>query len=328
MHPAPVAVRREHVAEQVGPPGLVVDAAHHGVLDRDPALGLLGVVPRRLDRLGDGEAGVDRDQLVAQLVVRRVQAQRQGDRDALVGQLRDPGHQADGGDGDAARGHAEAVGRRVGQPAYGADHGLVVGHRLAHAHEHHVGDPARTAGDLVARQRAGAGDDLLDDLGGGHVALEAALSGGAERAGHAAAGLARDAHRDPARVAHQHRLDQRAVEELPEGLAGGAAVGLEGAQRCHQLGEQRGDQLLALDCGQVGHGCRVVDQSAEVVGAELLGPEARETEVDEVRLALVRSEVRQVLRRLLAAARLGEDEGELLRLGRLCGLGHQLNGRG
>ena len=82
------------------------------------------------------------------------------------------------------------VGRRLGEPAYGADHGLVVGQRLAHAHEHDVGDAARTARDLVAGEGPGAGHDLLDDLGGGHVALQAALAGRAERARHAAPGLA------------------------------------------------------------------------------------------------------------------------------------------
>ena len=55
-----------------------------------------GVVPGRLDGLGDRAAGVDRHQLVAQLVVGRVQAQRERDRDALVGELVDPRHQADG----------------------------------------------------------------------------------------------------------------------------------------------------------------------------------------------------------------------------------------
>ena len=39
VHPAPVTVGVEDVAEQVGPPGLVVDPAHHGVLDRDPTFG-------------------------------------------------------------------------------------------------------------------------------------------------------------------------------------------------------------------------------------------------------------------------------------------------
>ena len=79
--------RAEDVAEQVGAPGLVVDAAHHGVLDRDAALGDPGVVPGRVDGLVDRPAGVDRHQLVAQLVVGRVQRQRQRHRDALVGEL-------------------------------------------------------------------------------------------------------------------------------------------------------------------------------------------------------------------------------------------------
>ena len=116
---------------------------------------------------------------------------------------------------------------------------------------------------------------LLDDLGGGHVALEPALAGGAERAGHAAAGLAGDAHGDPVGVAHQHRLDERAVEQLPQGLAGGAAVGLQGAQRRHQRRQQRRDQLVALAGRQVGHLGRVVDQPGEVVRGELLGAERR-----------------------------------------------------
>ena len=81
------------------------------------------------------------------------------------------------------------------EAAYGADDRLVVGERLPHAHEHDVRDPARAAGDLAAGHRPGAGDDLLDDLGGRHVALQPALAGGAERAGHAAPGLARDADR-------------------------------------------------------------------------------------------------------------------------------------
>src|SRR4051794_6363468 len=45
VHPAPVAASEQHVGEQVGAPRLVVDAAHHGVLDRDAALGDAGIVP-------------------------------------------------------------------------------------------------------------------------------------------------------------------------------------------------------------------------------------------------------------------------------------------
>ena len=211
-------------------------------------------------------------------------------------------------------------GRGLGEPADRADHGLVVGHRLAHAHEDHVGDPAGTARHLVARERAGAGDDLLDDLGGRHVALQAALAGGAERAGHAAAGLAGDAHGDPARVAHQHRLDQRAVEEPPQGLAGGALVGLERAQRRHQRRQQRRHQLVALRGREVGHLRRVVDQAREVVGRELLGAEPRQPQLGGERGPLVGREVGEVARRLLAAPRLVEDERQRRHAGR-CGVG-------
>ncbi len=227
-----------------------------------------------------------------------------------VGELVDPRDQADGADGDAAGGHAEPVGSRVGEAAYGTDDGLVVGHRLAHAHEHHVGDATRSARDLVAGQRACSGDDLLDDLGGGHVALESALAGRAERAGHAAPRLAGDAHGDPVGVAHQHRLDERSVEELPQRLAGGAAVGLEGAQRRHQLRQQPLDQLGALSRRQVGHLPGVVDEAGEVVGRELLRAEARQPELLEPRLALGRRQVGEVTRRLAAPLGLLEDEGK------------------
>ena len=220
------------------------------------------------------------------------------------------GTRPDGRDRDAARGHAQAVGGRVGEPSYGADDRLVVGHRLAHAHEDHVVHAAGAAGDLVAGQRPGAGDDLLDDLGGGHVALQAALAGGAERAGHAAAGLRGDAHRHAVGVAHQHRLDQRTVEELPQRLAGGALVGLHRAQRRHQRRQQRLDEPLALGGRQVGHLGRVVDEPGEVVRGQLLGPEPGQTGLGDQRLALGGGEVGEVPRRLLAAARLVEHQGQ------------------
>ena len=220
------------------------------------------------------------------------------------------GHQPDRGDGDPAGGHAEPVGCRVGEAAYGADDGLVVGHRLAHAHEHHVGDPARSAGDLAAGQGPGAGDDLLDDLGGGHVALQAALAGGAERAGHAAAGLAGDAHRHPVGIAHQHRLDERPVEELPQGLAGGAPVGLQGAQRASS-GRAAGSRP-ARRAGRRGgrssrRGRRPAGRSS---GSRAAGPGSREGRALEPCLALLRGEVGEVARRLAATAGLVEDQGK------------------
>ena len=221
----------------------------------------------------------------------------------------------------------EAVRRRVGEAAYGADHGLVVGHRLAHAHEDHVGDPARAARDLAARQRPGAGDDLLDDLGGRHVALQAALAGGAERAGHAAAGLAGDAHGGAVGVAHQHRLDERAVEELPQRLAGGAACRPPCVRSgVISVGSSAATSSSRWAAGQVGHLGRVVDEPAEVVGRELLGAEAGQAQLGaSTVLAAGLVEVGEVPRRLLAAAGLVEDQGQRLVLRTRGRVGHRVD---
>src|SRR5699024_1062474 len=126
------------------------------------------------DGLVDLESGVDRHELVTQLVVGCMQAQRERDRDALLGQLVDAGYEAHGADGDAPRGHAEPVGGRVDHATHGADHGLVVGHRLSHTHEHDVGHATGAAGNLSALHRPCTGGDLLDDLTGRHVALQTA----------------------------------------------------------------------------------------------------------------------------------------------------------
>jgi hypothetical protein len=171
------------------------------------------------------------------------------------------------------------------------------------------------------RHGARARDDLLDDLGGRHVALETTLAGGAERAGHAAAGLAGDTDGGAVRVAHQHRLDERAVEELPERLARGALVGLHRAQRRHQVGQQCGDELVALRGGKVRHLGRVVGQAPEVVHRQLLGAEAGQAHLLEQGLAAGLVEVGEVPRRLAAASGLVEDEGK--GLDRLIALGHR-----
>ena len=70
------------------------------------------------------------------------------------------------------------------------------------------------------------------------------------------------------------------------------------------------DQLVALGGGQVGHLRRVVDQPGEVVVGELLGAEPRQAQLLEPLDAFVEGEVGEVPRRLLAAARFVEDEGQ------------------
>jgi hypothetical protein len=140
--------------------------------------------------------------------------------------------------------------------------------------------------------------------------LEATLAGGTERAGHAAAGLTGDAHGRAIGVAHEHRLDESTVEELPQRLAGRALVGLEGAQRRHEVRQERADELIALACGQVRHLGGIVGEATEVVVGELLGTEAGQPHLGQQVLATGFIEVGEVARRLLAATRFVEDEGQ------------------
>src|SRR5207344_1013365 len=77
----------------------------------------------------------------------------------------------------------------IGQRGDGLEDAIEVEQRLAHPHEHHVGQPAAVAG-----QPARCRSDLVDDLGRLEVAAEAELTGRAERTADGAAGLARDAH--------------------------------------------------------------------------------------------------------------------------------------
>ena len=88
VHPA-AAAGVELLGEQVGAPGVVVHVLDERVLDRDAPTGLVEVVARGVERLVDLPARVHRDELVAQLVVGRVQRQRERDRDVLVRELRD-----------------------------------------------------------------------------------------------------------------------------------------------------------------------------------------------------------------------------------------------
>ena len=105
------------------------------------------------------------------------------------------------------------------------EHPVEVEQRLAHAHEHDVGEPLALGGE-AARGMA----DLVDDLGGLEVAPEAQLAGRAERAADRATGLARctacGARGAAAgRVVHEDRLDERPSDEPVERLLGQAAVG-------------------------------------------------------------------------------------------------------
>ncbi len=300
MHPAaPAGV--EQLAEAVRAPGLVVDVADERVLDAHAPSGRLEVAAGRVQGLCDVPALVDRDEVVAQLVVGGVQAQRQRRRDALGRELVDGRHEPDGRHRDAARGDAEAVGGGLGEPADGGDGGLVVRQRLPHAHEDDVADAALPAGDLAAGQGARGGRDLLDDLGGRQVARQPGLPGGAERAVHAAAGLAGDAQGVAVLVAHEDRLDERAVVHAVQRLDRGALVGREGADRRQERRQQRVSDPGPAGRRQVRHPLRVVLEPLEPVRGELLAAERLLPQLDHRGPALGGFEVDEVARGLAAA---------------------------
>src|SRR5439155_20414334 len=74
--------------------------------------------------------------------------------------------------------------------------------------------------------------DLVHDLAGGEIADEAHLAGRAERAGHWAARLCREAHRVPRSVMrHEHGLDVVPIVETKEHLSRLAVGALDLAHR-------------------------------------------------------------------------------------------------
>lgn len=165
--------------------------------------------------------------------------------EALVGEPVDRRDEPDGRHGDAALRQPEPVGGGVGERPYGSHDPLVVGERLAHAHEHDVGKPRGPTGDLTVPQRPHPVHDLMDDLGGGQIPVQPRLPGRTERAVHPAPGLRTDAHGHPVGIPHQHRLDERPVEQPPQRLAGRPLVRRQMPYDGHQLGKQHLLQLPA-----------------------------------------------------------------------------------
>ena len=120
--------------------------------------------------------------------------------------------ESDGRDRDVAVAQAEAV--RIVEQRYRLHHRVVVVERLAHAHEHDVGDPLAARCELAREEPR-----LVEDLAGGQVAAEPGLTGRAERARKRAARLRRDAERRAvAEMLHEHGFDFFAVAQPKEPL--------------------------------------------------------------------------------------------------------------
>ena len=232
----------EQTHERLGVLEAVVDALQHHVLEGDAArVGEAGIGAAGSHQLGNRILAVDRHQLVAQFVAHGVQ--RDGEHGAgLLAPAGDLGDDAAGRERDAPLRHGEAV--AVGGNRHRIAHVSEIVERLAHAHQHDVGDLAVAIGneaavlgpgralpvaDAVARQQ-----DLADDLLGRQVAHEPLRAGVAERAGERAADLARDAQRAAVGLGDVDGLDLGGA--LLVAADGQAQQPLAGAVDGHLLG--------------------------------------------------------------------------------------------
>ncbi len=219
----------------------VVHPGDQRPLERHATTGDLEPAPAGGHERLEGVATVDGDELVAQLVVGGMQRDGEVDRQPGGRQAPDARHQPDGRHGEVAGREPEVV----VEPVERGDDAVEVRHRLAHPHEDDV------------REAPGAGllhrsHDLLDDLAGGELALEARLAGRAEAAAHGAPGLRGDADRGAVGVVHEDGLHEGAVVELPQPLDGVLAVRRRHRGRLQREGEGVVD-LLAQGDRQVGH---------------------------------------------------------------------------
>ena len=175
----------------------VVDVVDEGPLEGEAPTGGGDVRLAGIGQFSQWVAPIQRDQLVAQVVVRRMQRHRQVHWQPLGGHPTDAGHHADRRDGEVARRQPEVAMETLD----GRPRSVIVGQRLTHAHEDHVGNPAVAGFDLGPH-------NLFYDLAGREVAVEAHLAGSAEAARHGASGLSADTHRGTVLVVHEHRLDE------------------------------------------------------------------------------------------------------------------------
>jgi len=202
---------------------------------------------------------VDGHDCWALLLERRVEREGEVDLWEELGELADGGYDSDGRDREAPWRHAEHW--RLGQLRQGVEDGGI-GQWLAHAHERDAIDM------LLALSKV---QDLIGDLVGRELALDADTTRGAEGARERAAGLRRDADRRVAATElHVHGLDAVAVVQLEENL-----LGLRRDRRVHGRDREyaraeRVSQELAGGYGErldgvVGRGALWEEASAELL---------------------------------------------------------------
>mmetsp|Transcript_32815 Transcript_32815/g.79867 ORF Transcript_32815/g.79867 Transcript_32815/m.79867 type:complete len:338 (+) Transcript_32815:392-1405(+) len=155
---------RKHLDQLPGVFEGVVDPVKKGVLERNPLGGTRPKRNARVQKILDRELPIDAHQLGAQVVVGRVQADRQEHVEVVLDHLVYPRDHARGRERDPPLRQAQAV--VLCQDADRAADVVVVVERFPHPHEHHVGDLLVRVDVLVvpvAEVRLGVhhlGDDL------------------------------------------------------------------------------------------------------------------------------------------------------------------------
>ena len=165
------------LGEACGVGQVVVEAAEHGVLEREAPLAAPVVLSQQGEDLAEGECllhGHD-----GQALLRHGVVEADGEVAlALLDEALQAGDDAHGGDGDALGAPAQApVG---GEDAADGQDGVEVVHGFAHAHEDNVGELLEL----------GDGEELVEDVARRQRAVESLLPGDAEAAAHLAAHLA------------------------------------------------------------------------------------------------------------------------------------------
>ena len=146
------------------------------------------VAPCAVDKTLQRILAIDRHQLIAQLIVGRMQRDRQGDIGDIAKAIDFRDHSR-GAQCYPALGEAVAI--VVEHNIHSIDHIVEIHQRFAHTHHHHIGDLARVF--QVELVKGFRGDpQLANNFRGGQVAVKALLAGGAETAVQCAANLGGD----------------------------------------------------------------------------------------------------------------------------------------
>ena len=249
----------------VGDVVTVIDPAHQGIFEGDPAACALRVAIERGHQLGHRVLAIDRYQLGAEFIVRGVKRDREIDLHRLFGQLVDEGNDTAGRDRHASGAHPEAM--RVIQNLEQFDRGRVVVEWLAHTHHDQIGQLSPVRSRIPGRT-----EDLSDHFAGGQVAIQTHQACRTEGAANSTTDLTGDTNGRPIVVEHEDGFHQVPIGGLVQGFVGITIAGAHLIDRGHTGHRQFGRQLRTERPGQAAHGVIIGDQVAIGELPDLFGP--------------------------------------------------------